>query len=133
MTSPGLPRAGRLRHSLTMSTKSLTAATTGSAGDGTTPGRVASARVTGERVTAVREFNRFYTNVLALLREGLLDTPYSLTEARVIFELARQDWFGSAGFDRDEDTAHLGQALKLPKQHEHLRERLEQRLQPIAD
>ena len=83
MTSPGLPRAGRLRHSLTMSTKSLTAATTGSAGDGTTPGRVASARVTGERVTAVREFNRFYTNVLGLLREGLLDTPYSLTEARV--------------------------------------------------
>jgi DNA-binding MarR family transcriptional regulator/GNAT superfamily N-acetyltransferase len=42
-------------------------------------------------VAAVREFNRFYTNVLGLLREGLLDTPYSLTEARVIFELARAD------------------------------------------
>ena len=42
-------------------------------------------------VTAVREFNRFYTNVLGLLREGLLDTPYSLTEARVIFELGRAD------------------------------------------
>jgi DNA-binding MarR family transcriptional regulator/GNAT superfamily N-acetyltransferase len=42
-------------------------------------------------VTAVREFNRFYTNVLGLLREGLLDTPYSLTEARVIFELGRTD------------------------------------------
>lgn len=39
----------------------------------------------------MREFNRFYTNVLGLLREGLLDTPYSLTEARIIFELARQD------------------------------------------
>jgi len=42
-------------------------------------------------VAAVREFNRFYTGVLGLLREGLLDTPYSLTEARIIFELARQD------------------------------------------
>jgi len=43
------------------------------------------------QIAAVREFNRFYTNVLGLLREGLLDTPYSLTEARIIFELARQD------------------------------------------
>ncbi len=42
-------------------------------------------------VTSVREFNRYYTSVLGLLREGLLDTPYSLTEARIIFELARQD------------------------------------------
>jgi DNA-binding MarR family transcriptional regulator/GNAT superfamily N-acetyltransferase len=47
--------------------------------------------VPAAQVTAVREFNRFYTNVIGLLREGLLDTSYSLTEARVIFELARQD------------------------------------------
>jgi DNA-binding MarR family transcriptional regulator/GNAT superfamily N-acetyltransferase len=46
---------------------------------------------TDQQVAAVREFNRFYTNVLGLLREGLLDTPYTLTEARVIFELARSD------------------------------------------
>jgi DNA-binding MarR family transcriptional regulator/GNAT superfamily N-acetyltransferase len=44
-----------------------------------------------ERVTAVRAFNRFYTNVIGLLHEGLLRTPYSLTEARVIFELAQRD------------------------------------------
>jgi DNA-binding MarR family transcriptional regulator/GNAT superfamily N-acetyltransferase len=37
----------------------------------------------------MRSFNRFYTNVIGVLRAGLLDTPYSLTEARVIFELAR--------------------------------------------
>jgi DNA-binding MarR family transcriptional regulator/GNAT superfamily N-acetyltransferase len=43
------------------------------------------------RVAAVREFSRFYTGMLGLLREGLLDTPYSLTEARVIFELAGAD------------------------------------------
>jgi DNA-binding MarR family transcriptional regulator/GNAT superfamily N-acetyltransferase len=41
-----------------------------------------------ERVAAVRRFSRFYTNVLGLLEEGLLETPYSLTETRVMFELA---------------------------------------------
>src|SRR5262245_35945216 len=43
------------------------------------------------RVAAVRRFNRAYTNVLGLLQEGLLDTRYSLTEARVVFELAQRD------------------------------------------
>ena len=47
--------------------------------------------VTDGQVAAVREFNRFYTNVIGLLREGLLDTPYSLAEARVLFELAREE------------------------------------------
>jgi DNA-binding MarR family transcriptional regulator/GNAT superfamily N-acetyltransferase len=42
-------------------------------------------------VATVRDFNRFYTNVIGVLRGGLLDTPYTLTEARVIFELAQQD------------------------------------------
>jgi DNA-binding MarR family transcriptional regulator/GNAT superfamily N-acetyltransferase len=44
-----------------------------------------------ERIEAVRSFNRFYTAVVGLLRDGLLRTPYSLTEARVIFELAQRD------------------------------------------
>jgi len=44
-----------------------------------------------DRVAAVRAFHRFYTNVIGLLRQGLLRTPYSLTEARVIFELAQRD------------------------------------------
>lgn len=43
------------------------------------------------RVDAVRAFTRSYTSVLALLDEGLLDTPYSVTEARVIFELGRAE------------------------------------------
>ena len=43
------------------------------------------------RVDAVRSFNRFYTRVIGLLREGLLSSPYSLTEARVIFELAQRE------------------------------------------
>jgi DNA-binding MarR family transcriptional regulator/GNAT superfamily N-acetyltransferase len=40
-------------------------------------------------VTEVREFNRFYTGVIGVLRDRLLSTPYTLTEARVIFELAQ--------------------------------------------
>ncbi len=42
-------------------------------------------------VAAVREFNRFYTNVIGLLRGRYLDTPYSLTEARLLFELGQRD------------------------------------------
>ena len=39
------------------------------------------------RVEAVRAFNRDYTSAAGLLTERLHDTPHSLTEARVIFEL----------------------------------------------
>jgi DNA-binding MarR family transcriptional regulator/GNAT superfamily N-acetyltransferase len=42
-------------------------------------------------VAAVRAFNRFYTNSIGLLRGKYLDTPYSLTEARILFELAQRE------------------------------------------
>src|SRR5882757_772845 len=85
-----------------MSTKSLTTANNAPAD-----------RRADERVTAVREFNRFYTGVLGLLREGLLDTPYSLTEARIIFELARQDEAEVAQMRRwlDLDAGYLSRIL----------------------
>lgn len=44
-----------------------------------------------EQVAQVRSFNRFYTNVAGLLREGLLGTDLTLTEARLIFDLAQRD------------------------------------------
>ncbi len=44
-----------------------------------------------QRAEKVREFNRFYTRQIGLLEEGLLSSPYSLTEARVIFEIAQHE------------------------------------------
>jgi DNA-binding MarR family transcriptional regulator/GNAT superfamily N-acetyltransferase len=39
-------------------------------------------------VAAVRSFNRSYTKVIGVLDEGLLKSPYTLTEVRVLFEIA---------------------------------------------
>ena len=70
-------------------------------------------QVTDGQVAAVREFNRFYTNIIGLLREGHLDTPYSLTEARVLFELAREDAVEAAALRRwlDMDAGYLSRLL----------------------
>ncbi len=61
----------------------------------------------------VREFNRFYTNVLGLLQEGLLQTPYSLAEARVIFELAASGQADATELRRslDIDAGYLSRVL----------------------
>ncbi len=41
-----------------------------------------------EQVLAFRHFNRTYTRLIGTLNEGLLSTPYSLAEARILYELA---------------------------------------------
>lgn len=38
-------------------------------------------------VAQVRSFSRFYTNILGLLNQGILDSPYSLTEVRILLEI----------------------------------------------
>jgi len=43
--------------------------------------------VSKQEVDALREFNRFYTRRLGALNEGLLDSPFSLAEVRVMYEL----------------------------------------------
>ena len=69
---------------------------------------------TGFQVTPVIDRDYFYA-------------IYFRTPGGVLFEVATNE----PGFARDEDTAHLGEALKLPRQHEHLRARLEETLEPL--
>ena len=78
------------------------------------------------------------------VRKALLDTGYHVTPVidrdyfwaiyfrtpgGVLFEVATNE----PGFDRDEDTAHLGEALRLPTQHAHLRDYLEKHLRPLGN
>ncbi|MCP3459870.1 MULTISPECIES: helix-turn-helix domain-containing GNAT family N-acetyltransferase [unclassified Bradyrhizobium] len=52
------------------------------------PSGASAGQVSDDQVEAVRAFNRFYTRKLGVLDQQLLKTPFSLSEARVLYELA---------------------------------------------
>jgi DNA-binding MarR family transcriptional regulator/GNAT superfamily N-acetyltransferase len=54
------------------------------------PASTAPGEVSPQHISTVREFNRFYTQKIGVLGEGLLDTGYSLTEVRVLYEIANR-------------------------------------------
>lgn len=66
-----------------------------------------------ERVAAIRHFNRFFTRQIGVLREGLLHSPYSLTEARILFELGNRSDLTAATLCRDLglDAGYLSRIL----------------------
>jgi DNA-binding MarR family transcriptional regulator/N-acetylglutamate synthase-like GNAT family acetyltransferase len=53
------------------------------------------------RIDALRRFNRFFTRQIGVLREGLLHTPYSLTEARILFEIANHHDLTASDLSRE--------------------------------
>jgi DNA-binding MarR family transcriptional regulator/GNAT superfamily N-acetyltransferase len=76
----------------------------------------AAPRTTGPtqaQVTQVRAFNRFYTNVIGVLHDMYLDTPYTLTESRLLYEIAKHgtvevSWLRQA---LDIDAGYLSRVL----------------------
>lgn len=66
------------------------------------------------RIDAVRAFNRFYTRRIGLLRKDYLGSPFSLTQVRVLYEIAyrRRPTAADLGRDLDLDPGYLSRVVR---------------------
>ena len=66
------------------------------------------------RISEIRAFNRFYTRQLGVLGQRLLESPFSLSEARVLYELAHRDSMAAKeiGAELDLDPGYLSRIVQ---------------------
>src|SRR5438552_1671011 len=67
-----------------------------------------------ETIAAARAFNRFYTRQIGILPQGYLDSPFSLAQVRVLYELAHRERATAGELTRELglDPAYLSRILR---------------------
>lgn len=67
-----------------------------------------------DSISQIRSFNRFYTNVLGLLNQSILDSGYSLTEARILYEIGKNNPCSANQLSArlDIDRSYMSRVLK---------------------